>query len=630
MQTAARANRPPAQSPHDSKPGSIPRKGGIHVNRPSAPRRIKVSVPTVISAVLVIVALTCGCATNGNLSGNDAAESFQGNSATGADLPTVTIGEEYTEKNNGKVTGVTLSCDGQYPIVYTTDGSDPIPSSSRYRAPLRLVHVKPFLSTPRIARTTMLDCYSMQSEGFPLAVILKAAVLMPDGTIGPIKARTFFPGIDLASLFPGTAVVSIITAPENLLDYETGIMCRGRIYDEWVETEESVSILQNCEYWHVKANYMESGSAWERPASIEIFEDGEEKPSASENCGIRIHGTASRQYAQKGFNVYFREAYGKKRLDYRVIPEATDQTGFAEISTYKSFSLDNGGNGTELLKYRDPLLHTLAAMTGLRVSTYASRPAVLFLNGEYWGVYLLQEKYSGQFFADHYGVEKGNLIVFKEGKLDEGTEEDVAYYGEYLRFAGRNMTDPQVWEAFEQCVDISSMVDYYAYEIFIGNADWFENKNTSMWRVRVPENTNEWDDGRWRFNLYDLEFSAGIYSHELTKPDHDSFAVAKDMHTVFCAALRNDTFRKMLTERLTWLCTALSYDVVSAQIDRYDEEYLPLAALNASRFNLKYKVESSEYGEMTKDEYNLRRFFENRGDFILNRIIPEIEAAGQD
>ena len=56
----------------------------------------------------------------------------------------------------------------------------------------------------------------------------------------------------------------------------------------------------------------------------------------------------------------------------------------------------------------------------------ASRKAVLFLNGEYWGPYLLSEKLTDQMLHDHYGVEKDQVILVKDGELEEGTDDDIA------------------------------------------------------------------------------------------------------------------------------------------------------------------------------------------------------------
>ncbi len=537
----------------------------------------------------------------------------------------VTIGDGYTLHSNGTVSNVKLSCPGGYDIFYTTDGSDPDQSSSRYDGPLTLKPEPPVLSVLENEKRPR-TCFGMSTDGFPQAVILKAAAAGPEGTMGPVSVRTFFPGTDLDSLFPDTLVISLIADPEDLLDYDQGILCSGRIFDDWMRSPESHEILLKQEWWYVEANFAARGPLWERPASVEFFEPGLPDTPFQEPCGIRLHGRASRLLSQMSFNLYFRKEYGKTVLDYTVIPGIVSESDGKPVTTFKSLILSSGGNDAEWLKFRDALLHDIAGEIGLNVSRNSFRPAVLFLNGEYWGTYLLEDKLSRHYFADHYGVEKTNVIEFKNGELAEGSEPDRLCYEEYTGFADRDMSDPAVWEEFLRTVDISSMIDYYAYQIYINDHDWEQEKNTAMWRVRTPGNSSAWDDGRWRFELYDITYSAGLYGFEETGPQFDSFVYAQKNHPVFRAALQAPEFRRLLAERLTSLQEQLNYEYIAQNIDRYKEAYGPLAELCARRFCWYSPVVETEYGEITGDEYCLRSFFDERADFVNEFIIPEIRA----
>ena len=558
-------------------------------------------------------------------SGNSAAK---GDPAIKGTPGAVAIGDG---KDAGEsVTDVTLSTSGGFPIYYTTDSGDPTLDSELYSGPLTLTPSRPFLSLRENYKMMAPGVYAMETEGYPAAVVLKAAAISPDGRRGPIAVRTFFPGLDLNELFPGAPVISLVTDPDNLLDYDRGIMCEGRVYDEWLGTEDSAEVLEARLWWWIKANYMERGPEWERPAHVELFESGTSDAAVSEGCGIRLHGAVSRQFLQKAFNLYFREAYGSKKLKYELIPAAISETAGETIDIYKSVALDNGGNAAKTEKYRDSLMHDLAGEAGLNVSRLASRPAALFLNGEYWGTYLIQERYSKQYFAGHYGVDKNNVVVFKEEKLDEGRADDAALFKEYMQFKDVDLADPAAWESFERTVDVPSMIDYYAYEIYICNADWSHNKNISMWRVRVPDGSSQWADGRWRFNLMDLEFSAGLYGSMDDAADRDSFEAAKEHHPVFKAALQNPQFRRAFAERMAFLADELAYETVSPKIDRYAATFKPIEVLSSSRFHYIPKLEESDYGEISIDERHIRRFFDKRSAFVREVIVPEILEAGEE
>ncbi len=543
-----------------------------------------------------------------------------------ARMPIVKIGEGFSENADGTVSGIVLSDEEGYPIVYTTDASDPHADSALYTGPLTLAPREPFLGRRSVALETTANFTGISTDGFPQAVVLKAAAVLPDGTVGPVTARTFFPGLDLDTLFPGTAVFSLIVDPFDLLDHETGIMCLGRLYDEWVQTDDCERVRESGNYWEAVGNYTQKGREWERPAFLELFEEGSHRASFSQACGVRLHGALSRMFVQKAFNLYFRDTYGEKLLRYPLIPGASSEADGSAVAGFRSFALDNGGNDCQFNKYRDMFLHEFAADAGLDVSRLGGRPAVLFLNGEYWGVYVVQERYSKRYFADHYGIDGDNIVVFKEAELDEGIEEDYGLYGEYRSFAERDLTDPEVWEAFLRTVDIGSMADYFAYEIYIGNADWTEIKNVSMWRTRQPGHTNEWDDGRWRFNLQDLEYSAGLYGIGDADPLTDHFGLAAENHPVFAAALRSADFRGMLIERLQRLEEVFSPEAVMAKVARYKTAFDPILPMSARRFKTEFEQSTGEYGEMTRDEFHLVRFFDKRAGFIEETVIPEILA----
>ena len=562
--------------------------------------------------MLLTALLLCVCAAAVSLADGD------------AEMPVVTIHESFSENADGTVSGIVLSNEAGYPIVYTTDASDPHADSALYTGPLTLAPREPYLSTRAVAQKTTAHFTGINTNGFPQAVVLKAAAVLPDGTVGPVTARTFFPGLDLSALFPGTAVFSLIVDPSDLLDYETGIMCMGRLYDEWMQTDAYETVRESGNYWESVGNYTQKGKAWERPAFLELFEEGSDRASVSEACGVRLHGALSRIFVQKGFNIYFRDTYGETLLQHALIPGAVSEADGSAILGFRTFALDNGGNDCEYNKYRDMFLHEFAADAGLDVSRMAGRHAVLFLNGEYWGVYVVQERYSKRYFADHYGIDGDNVVLFKEAELDEGIEEDHALYDEYRSFAERDLTDPEVWDAFLRTVDIGSMADYYAYEIYIGNADWSEIKNVSMWRTREPGHTNEWDDGLWRFNLQDLEFSAGLYGNREAGALTDHFRLAVENHPVFAAALRSTDFRAMLVEGLRKLEEVFSLDAVMAKLARYKSVFDPILPMSARRFRTKFDQNTREYGEMTRDEFYLVRFFDRRAGFIEKTVIPEI------
>jgi len=431
---------------------------------------------------------------------------------------------------------ISLSAPEDYTIYYTVDCSKPTADSEKYTDEIVLRPQPSVLAAKEDKWAVKPDSYKTDST-LPSAEVIRAVAVAPDGTAGEIVTNTYF-----FDKLPSIPVISLVMEYDDLLDYDSGIIAKGAVYDEWAVTESGRALMDADRSWEYEGNYSQHGREWERPVHLQIFEDGELTES---DAGIRLHGGASRRAAQKGFNIYFREDYAEKTLDYVLFPGYTDPEGNT-ISEFKSFVIRNGGNDWCYLKFRDEFFLKMAE--SLDVVTQASRAVMVYLNGEYYGIETLQERYSDKDLADRYNVSKENVIVVKEGELEEGEDEDLALYNDLLDYAEKDMSDPAAYSELESVVDTQSMADYFAYEIYIGNADWTGmDKNTELWRVREPENEQ---DGRWRFILYDTEYSAGLYGYETTSAQHNHLADALDCFPLFRAAMQNETFRSMFAESM--------------------------------------------------------------------------------
>ena len=153
----------------------------------------------------------------------------------------------------------------------------------------------------------------------PSGVMLCAALVDSEGTIGEPEIKVYYLGLDFDELFPGFLILSVATDPANLLDYDKGILATGAVYDTWKETEEGREIVANQEWWFSESNSTQHGRDWERPCIVQIY-DGEKTPAVEQNAGIRTQGHLARRANQKSFNFYFRADYGENRLNYELFP----------------------------------------------------------------------------------------------------------------------------------------------------------------------------------------------------------------------------------------------------------------------------------------------------------------------
>lgn len=330
------------------------------------------------------------------------------------------------------------------------------------------------------------------SVAIPKATVIRAVAVAKDGTRSDVVTKTYFVKKNLKTKYKGASVISVVTDPDNLLRKKTGIYRYG--------------------------NWENSGKEWERPADVTYIEEDGSIPFET-RMGLRIHGGYSRRWGQKSLRLYFREELGglKNLKGYTLIPDSRNHDGTAAIEKYKNFILRNGGNDYKYTKMADVWIQSL--VEDRAYATQDSRPTVVYLNGEYWGLYNLTERYSDTYIETEFGVNNKNVISFKEGEWKEGQDEeaDTAKYNELMALAKLDMTKTENYEKFKQMVDLQSFLDYFATEAYIGNKDWpYEDgsKNVQIWRANEVEEGNPYADGKWRYMLYDTEFSMNLWDSD--------------------------------------------------------------------------------------------------------------------
>ena len=502
----------------------------------------------------------------------------------------------------GRSLKVHMKAPAGYTIAFTTNGTMPSGKDASGKSELDvtlnrsmsgyLVEHRELLLYPELA-----DFPLLQDESLPAGVVLNTALVDRKGTVGDkIQTNVYFLNVDFARKFPGCPVVSITTDPQNLLDYKTGILTTGAVYDAWKNTEAGKSLIKKKWWWKAEANFTQHGMAWERPCQIQIFNSGSAVPDLELNAGLRVRGCMSRGYAQKSFMFYFREEYSDSLLRFPL---------FGKKEVYQMFSLRNGGNDTDYLKFKDTFIQDLGK--GGKITVFDSRPAVLFLNGEYWGPYSLNEVISGKTMENRFGVEENNVVVIKEAKVKEGKEEDIKLYEELQAFARKDFTDSETYRQFCDTVDVQSMADYFAMRIYIGDGDWTPVHNHVLWRSR----DKSYNGGRWQYIVHDTEYSAGHYGFMETAPETDHFRLAIKNFPVFGAAVRNKEFYNLFLQAIKKAGSEnYKYSRVLAKMEAYDKIWGPLMPDFYKRFG-----DSSEQRKGCRS--STLNFFKKRYDIII-------------
>ena len=507
-------------------------------------------------------------------------------------------------------------------IYYTLDGSTPDESDLLYEGPISLTWTteKDDPMTD-ITGVNVGEQYVPQMD-FPSAHIIRAVAVGSNGKRSDVVSGTYFIGYDRQELYGETAIMLLAIDPADLFDYESGIFVNGKYFDEW-----SAQQTEPFEDWQAQGNYSQRGDDWEKAVTV-TYLPGDGSEGFTQDMGVRIKGGVSRTNAQKSLRLIAREEYGKKNVKYELFPDNYREADGEVVKKYKSFTLRNGGNDCNFGKIRDPFINRLA--TGLRMDTAANIPCVCFINGEYWGLYTLNEEYTDNYIDYHYGIENDNVVMVKVGELDEGEDEDIALFEEMADFIVQNdMADPDNYARACEMLDMGSFADFCALEFYIGNEDGpFQNNNWQMWRVREPgEDDSPYADGKWRMMLYDTDYSSGIYSEGKTANADNITPVLENTEeqgrtptAIFNALLHNADFK---AEFLRACCDMRNLQYSKARtnemLDVMTQWYLPYQGDSLRRFGPQWVAMNAE-GHFSGHLNNIRTYFEDRYDRFLDIV----------
>jgi hypothetical protein len=515
-------------------------------------------------------------------------------------------------------------------IYYSTDGSVPSPQKAGsgfvflYNSPIIVqnrngqanvlassANTTQFYMVPDDPRGFAPPVYQPNKDQVLKATVIRAVAVDSSGNKSDVLTKTYFIGDNLAN-YGNNRVISLVSDPYNLVDINYGIMVRGNPNNRWDSKPPY--------------NFCRKGAEWEREAYLEIFEGNANNRSVrlSAGAGIRVRGGWSRGIGQKSFNVYFKEQYGINNLkNYLLIPGAVKADGKTPVTVYKSFMLRNGANDSDYTKFYDVFIQDL--LSDRSFSTQAAVPCVVYLNGEYWGPYNLQERYSDNHTEYKYGVKKENVISFDNYELDDGNPGEESLFWNMVNMAKNDMSVPANYSAFCDIVDIDNFIDYWAAEIYIYNEDWPHN-NFRLWRTRNKEAGNPYGDTKWRYQMFDAEFALGIYNGGgLTgQKGMDAFdkiinGEFKDNHNnkLFKALLKNPDFCAQFVNTMLDLYNVNFHpDSFEPKLNNYTAVYKPLMDGYFSRWG-------GWNGMFNNKANDAKKYLTNIRSAMVNNYLPK-------
>jgi hypothetical protein len=551
---------------------------------------------------------------------------------------------------------LSLSSEEGAEIYYTTDSSNPYTSSTtkKYTDPIKIYDRS---SEPNVYAEIgddensplfigPLGGYKRPNYLIDKAMVVRAYCKNKDGN-SKIITHSYFVTTGNLAKYQDFTIVSLVANPEDLYDPETGLYVVGNGY---IEAKKKLD--QNPNPWGgggfgnmfqlmYESNFYKEGEEWEKETNMAIFENGKKK--VQQNVGIKIRGFSTKMQAGKSFNVYAKKRFGKKQIKSVLFEDNYDKFNKL-IEKYKSIALRNVFAEERI---KDEFANKL--LFGREHQVIAdTRKCILFLNGEYWGFYIMLEKFSESYIQSHYGVPKEGVTLIKEGELSNGEESELTLYNNFMNeYSQKNVQDEKVYQEISEFVDIDSLIEHFVIGVYIGTADW-PGHNDGVWRYNGEKiENNPFSDGKWRYISFDFDYTMGYvfsmwgggqWGQQKEGYEQDNLqglGQRKNVPTIlFLPLLKNTEFRNKYVLRFCDYANGIfNLERIDALINDYKDNYIDKLAEGKVRWKgTEYSNEKEAFANYktsyAKNFDDIRKFFQNRPTYAFQHMKSYLQLDG--
>lgn len=383
-------------------------------------------------------------------------------------------------------------------------------------------------------------------------------------------------------------VVFLTTDPNSLFDPDSGIYMEGNF-------AQSKQPHYGANYWLDK----------EVPVTVEFMEPGVNAPAFVKRAGLKIFGNYSRQNDKKSVAITFREKYGDKRLHYSLFPE------FPELNKFKVFILRNNGSNFGNDYIRDRLASSISE--GLGVDYQRGRFAVVYYNGEYYGIHSIRERSTEYYFETHYDLNPDNIDLLKaDNSVSAGSAVDYVALMDWLEL--NSLENETNYAYVSSQIDVDNFINYMQTEMYANNRDWPGN-NLKKWRNNNPKTP-------WKWFLYDMDFGMGNGYSEYTNnifefaaaEDGESWPNGPEYTLLFRSLLENPGFRNSFVNRMAVL---LNMNFSSARVLARIESMMSEIESEIPRDQERWNLSASRMDRQLED---IKSFAKDRPEVVYDEL----------
>ena len=268
--------------------------------------------------------------------------------------------------------------------------------------------------------------------------------------------------------------------------------------------------------------------------TIEYFEDGEKVTFSYGE--LNSHGQDSWALPHRSLDWISRDEMGYNSTVKAKLFEYTDRDEFQRVmmrasgdDNYPAIN-DYWHQGSTHI--RDEFVHTLVREGDMKCDVRGVRRMIVFLNGNYWGVYGIRERPADHDYTAYY-YDQGKydlqyLSTWGQTWAEYGGDQAFSDWRSLRNFILNNdMSDPNNYETVKDQLNVTSLIDYMITNLNAVASDWL-NYNTGWWRGTNPDG----DHKKWGYIIWDLDATFDYYINYSGVPNTDPDAVPCDIEDI--------------------------------------------------------------------------------------------------
>lgn len=387
-----------------------------------------------------------------------------------------------------------------------------------------------------------------------------------------------------------------------------------------------ISLVGNPDnLWSSNGIYLHSTSGMEIPGNFEYYDEDFQQQIA-QGIDFRITGQASNRAPQKPFTLSAKNKYDEDIFQYSFFKNRN-------VNAFTDLYLRNSGTPDNFYTlFRDGMTHSLV-INETDVDCQAYQPTIVYLNGEYWGIYNIRDKINEDYFSIYHNANKDNIDILEyqwsaTPVAIEGKADNFYFLLDFMR--NNSAVEEGNFNFIASEIDIPEFTDYQITEIFIDNVDWIQS-NTKIWK----ENTY---GSKWRYVLLDTDISFGLvwnsYDQYKSYYYHNNLIDAAEF-SILKKLLQNEEYKNYFIGRFSVLLNTIfdstrTLNLIDSLYWRIHPE-MPKHIDRWGKFHYSYNGDPiSSMDEWNTDVDIMREFAQQRVPYQQQHIIDYFNLRGID